>query len=99
MADCHLAPQQIPVRPASPLPPNVPTGPRNQNRYKDRDGNAPAVEGLDYGGGVQGLADVDDRINRYVVPLFFSWRNAQNLFMRKRRASPGQEDGRSLKRR
>ncbi|KAF8915058.1 hypothetical protein CPB85DRAFT_1295513 [Mucidula mucida] len=39
------------VRPASPLPPNVPTGPRNQNKYKDRDGNAPAVDGLDYGGG------------------------------------------------
>ncbi|KAI0323063.1 hypothetical protein OF83DRAFT_1160849 [Amylostereum chailletii] len=41
----------IPIRPASPLPPNVPTGPRNQNKYKDRDNNAPAVEGLDYGGG------------------------------------------------
>lgn len=41
---------QGPARPASPLPPGVPTGPRNQNRYKDRDGNAPAVEGLDYGG-------------------------------------------------
>jgi pre-mRNA 3'-end-processing factor FIP1 len=27
----------IPVRPASPLPPGVPTGPRNQNKYKDRD--------------------------------------------------------------
>lgn len=40
-----------PVRPASPLPPNVPTGPRNQNKYRDRDGNAPAVDGLDYGGG------------------------------------------------
>lgn len=38
------------ARPASPLPPNVPTGPRNQNKYKDRDGNAPAVDGLDYGG-------------------------------------------------
>ena len=41
----------IPVRSASPLPPGVPTGPRNQNKYKDRDGNAPAVDGLDYGGG------------------------------------------------
>ncbi|KAH8110680.1 hypothetical protein DFH11DRAFT_760107 [Phellopilus nigrolimitatus] len=41
----------LPVRPASPLPPNVPTGPRNPgNRYKDRDNNAPAVDGLDYGG-------------------------------------------------
>lgn len=42
----------IPVRPASPLPPNVPTGPRNKNKYKDIDNNsAPAVDGLDYGGG------------------------------------------------
>lgn len=39
------------MRPASPLPPNVPTGPRNKNKYKDIDGSAPAVEGLDYGGG------------------------------------------------
>ena len=44
----HPAP---PARPASPLPPNVPTGPRNQNKYKDRDNNAQAVDGLDYGGG------------------------------------------------
>ena len=41
----------MPVRPASPLPPNVPTGPRNKNKYKDIDGSAPAVDGLDYGGG------------------------------------------------
>ncbi|KAI9445402.1 hypothetical protein H4582DRAFT_2125721 [Lactarius indigo] len=40
-----------PARSASPLPPNVPTGPRNQNKYKDRDNNAQAVDGLDYGGG------------------------------------------------
>lgn len=46
-----VAPPTAPARPASPLPPNVPTGPRNQNKYKDRDGNAPAVDGLDYGGG------------------------------------------------
>lgn len=61
------APPSIPVRPASPLPPGVPTGPRNQNRYKDRDGNAPAVDGLDYGG-TQGAGSVeDDRGNaRYV---------------------------------
>jgi pre-mRNA 3'-end-processing factor FIP1 len=43
-----------PIRPASPLPPGVPTGPRNANKYKDRDNNAPAVEGLDYGGGAAG---------------------------------------------
>lgn len=43
------APQK---RAVSPLPPNVPTGPKNPgNRYKDRDNNAPAVDGLDYGGG------------------------------------------------
>lgn len=46
-----------PARPASPLPPNVPTGPRNQNKYKDRDNNAQAVDGLDYGGG--GFGGVD----------------------------------------
>lgn len=45
---------QLPVRPASPLPPNVPTGPRNPGRYKDRDNNTPAVDGLDYGGNKDG---------------------------------------------
>jgi len=62
-----------PVRPASPLPPNVPTGPRNQNKYKDRDNNAQAVDGLDYGGGGFGVidrgsttpvTDYDDRTGR-----------------------------------
>ncbi|KAI0286834.1 hypothetical protein BGY98DRAFT_1104932 [Russula aff. rugulosa BPL654] len=68
----HPAP---PVRPASPLPPNVPTGPRNQNKYKDRDNNAQAVDGLDYGGGAAGgfggvdrgsmtPVDFDDRTGR-----------------------------------
>ena len=42
---------QTPIRSASPLPPNVPTGPRNQNKYKDRDGLTANVDGLDYGGG------------------------------------------------
>lgn len=51
-----LVPPPAPVRPASPLPPGVPTGPRNQNKYKDRDGNAPAVDGLDYGGGKEGMS-------------------------------------------
>lgn len=46
----RIVPPPAPVRPASPLPPGVPTGPRNQNKYKDRDNNAPAVDGLDYGG-------------------------------------------------
>ncbi|KAJ8084762.1 cleavage polyadenylation factor subunit fip1 [Marasmius tenuissimus] len=53
-----------PARPASPLPPNVPTGPRNQNKYKDRDGNAPAVDGLDYGGDRDRDRDSRDREHR-----------------------------------
>lgn len=59
-----------PVRPASPLPPGVPTGPRNQNRYKDRDNNAPAVEGLDYGGTIKDVGgrtpsgEPEDRLGR-----------------------------------
>lgn len=49
-----VGPHPVPGRPVSPLPKNVPTGPRNPgNKYKDRDNNAPAVEGLDYGGGVK----------------------------------------------
>ncbi|KAL1739016.1 Fip1 motif-domain-containing protein, partial [Schizophyllum fasciatum] len=47
----HTAVPTPPVRSTSPLPPNVPTGPRNQNKYKDRDNNAQSVDGLDYGGG------------------------------------------------
>ncbi|TFK56887.1 Fip1-domain-containing protein [Heliocybe sulcata] len=76
--------QALPVRPASPLPPNVPTGPRNQ-KYRDKDANAPAVDGLDYGGGGGGAhrdnaTPDDDRSSR------------------KRRGSPNGED-RSSKRR
>ncbi|KAI6048026.1 Fip1 motif-domain-containing protein [Pisolithus marmoratus] len=77
-----------PVRPASPLPPGVPTGPRNQNRYKDRDGNAPAVEGLDYGGtakdggGRTPSGEPEDRGHS-----------------RKRRSSPSLDDTRGTKRR
>lgn len=67
-----------PVRPASPLPPNVPTGPRNQNKYKDRDGNAPAVDGLDYGGGKDLMGrrtpsgEPEERISRYVTFVFLA---------------------------
>ena len=51
LTEMLLVAQQLPIRPASPLPPNVPTGPRNPgNRYKDRDNNSPDVGGLDYGG-------------------------------------------------
>lgn len=42
----------LPKRPVSPLPPNVPTGPKNPgNKYRDRDNNAQTMDGLDYGGG------------------------------------------------
>ncbi|KAL4253602.1 FIP1 family protein [Abortiporus biennis] len=77
----------LPIRPSSPLPPNVPTGPRNKNKYKDVDGSAPAVEGLDYGGGSstkesgRGTPDYDERSSR------------------KRRNSPSVDDGRGSKRR
>ncbi|KAJ7750208.1 hypothetical protein B0H16DRAFT_1549850 [Mycena metata] len=72
-----------PVRPTSPLPPNVPTGPRNQNKYKDRDNNAPAVDGLDYGGGKEGRTTSGEPEER----------------SRKRRSSPGLDDVRGSKRR
>ncbi|KAF8079113.1 hypothetical protein FPV67DRAFT_1604394 [Lyophyllum atratum] len=85
-------PPPVPVRPASPLPPGVPTGPRNQNKYKDRDGNAPAVDGLDYGGtnkdiGRTPSGEPEDRISR------------QMYVHRKRRSSPGLDDSRGSKRR
>ena len=64
----------------------MPTGPRNQNKYKDRDNNAQAVDGLDYGGGGFGAVDrgsvtpgveFDDRNGRYVERVCFS--SIQNL--------------------
>ncbi|RDB29140.1 Pre-mRNA polyadenylation factor fip1 [Hypsizygus marmoreus] len=81
-------PPPVPVRPASPLPPGVPTGPRNQNKYKDRDGNAPAVEGLDYGGTVKDLGGRTP-----------SGEPEERSMSRKRRSSPGLDDSRSSKRR
>ncbi|RPD64624.1 Fip1-domain-containing protein [Lentinus tigrinus ALCF2SS1-6] len=100
-----------PVRPASPLPPNVPTGPRNKNKYKDIDGSAPAVDGLDYGGGGGGgerdrserserseRSDRDhkDRKDRGTPDL-----DERDRSSRKRRGSPGEreESSRSSKRR
>ncbi|KAF8845989.1 Fip1-domain-containing protein [Paxillus ammoniavirescens] len=83
-----LRPPPGPPRPASPLPPGVPTGPRNQNRYKDRDGNAPAVEGLDYGGTAK---DGGAR-----TPSGEPEDRGQS---RKRRMSPGLDDTRGSKRR
>ncbi|KAF9535735.1 hypothetical protein CPB83DRAFT_865903 [Crepidotus variabilis] len=82
------APPTAPARPASPLPPNVPTGPRNQNKYKDRDGNAPAVDGLDYGGG----RDAPSRRTSSGEP-------EERVSSRKRRSSPGLDDIRGSKRR
>ncbi|TFK89871.1 hypothetical protein K466DRAFT_6949 [Polyporus arcularius HHB13444] len=99
----------VPVRPASPLPPNVPTGPRNKNKYKDIDGSAPAVDGLDYGGGGGGGADKDrsDRSER--SERDHKDRKAggtpdvdeRDSRSRKRRGSPGEreESSRSSKRR
>jgi hypothetical protein len=55
------------ARPASPLPPGVPTGPRNQNKYKDRDNNAPAVDGLDYGGTPRYSSGEPEERSRYVI--------------------------------
>ena len=51
MSHYHFLAGQTTIRSTSPLPPNVPTGPRNQNKYKDRDGLTANVDGLDYGGG------------------------------------------------
>ncbi|EDR15306.1 uncharacterized protein LACBIDRAFT_301408 [Laccaria bicolor S238N-H82] len=79
------APPPVPVRPASPLPPGVPTGPRNQNKYKDRDGNAPAVDGLDYGGGKESRR----------TP---SGEPEERSSSRKRRSSPGLDDRGSKRR-
>ncbi|KAF7303069.1 hypothetical protein MKEN_01270400 [Mycena kentingensis (nom. inval.)] len=72
-----------PARPISPLPANVPTGPRNQNKYKDRDGNAAAVDGLDYGGGKDARTSSGEPEDRG----------------RKRRSSPSLDDRRESKRR
>ncbi|KAL1713697.1 hypothetical protein EV715DRAFT_295829 [Schizophyllum commune] len=62
-----------PVRSTSPLPPNVPTGPRNQNKYKDRDNNAQSVDGLDYGGGASARTqsrEPDERAKRRASPNY-----------------------------
>jgi len=78
----------LPIRPSSPLPPNVPTGPRNKNKYRDIDGSAPAVEGLDYGGG-GGTKEP----GRGTPPEY------EERSSRKRRNSPSVDDGRGSKRR
>lgn len=96
----------LPVRPASPLPPNVPTGPRNKNKYKDIDGSAPAVDGLDYGGGGGGMKEGgrgtpdDERNSRFVLMTADASALAHKMVTcRKRRSSPIGDEGRSSKRR
>ena len=98
---------QGPARPASPLPPGVPTGPRNQNRYKDRDGNAPAVEGLDYGGTAKDSStrtpsrEPEDRGHgRWVLDRDSNvGLLSDDVRIRKRRISPNVDDSRGSKRR
>ncbi|KAI0652565.1 hypothetical protein C8Q79DRAFT_938290 [Trametes meyenii] len=97
----------IPVRPASPLPPNVPTGPRNKNKYKDIDGSAPAVDGLDYGGGGGGGNGNGEREREREREHSRSERkergtpdvDERDRSSRKRRGSPDREESRSSKRR
>ncbi|KAI0640126.1 hypothetical protein C8Q77DRAFT_1153018 [Trametes polyzona] len=96
----------IPVRPASPLPPNVPTGPRNKNKYKDIDGSAPAVDGLDYGGGGGGSGGSGEREREREREHSRSERKERGTpdedrdrSSRKRRGSPDREESRSSKRR
>ncbi|CAG8626135.1 1982_t:CDS:2, partial [Acaulospora colombiana] len=86
-------------RAASPLPPNVPTGPRNQHRYKDRDTGVPTSEPLDYGGDggakplEKGLRDEFGRdIDRG------SKDDDPSKSTRKRRGSPPEDIGRSKRR-
>jgi len=76
----------VPPRAASPLPPNVPTGPRSQTRYKDKDGNGQGQENLDYGShGKDYHRDYDD--------------DRGNSRSRKRRASPSDDYSSRSKRR
>ncbi|KAI0724775.1 hypothetical protein C8Q72DRAFT_889633 [Fomitopsis betulina] len=84
---------RVPVRPASPLPPNVPTGPRNKTKYRDIDGSAPAVDGLDYGGGGGGSSRDDRGERSRGTP------DDERSSSRKRRSSPGLDDRRESKRR
>ncbi|KIK70448.1 hypothetical protein GYMLUDRAFT_234912 [Collybiopsis luxurians FD-317 M1] len=93
------------ARPASPLPPNVPTGPRNQNKYKDRDGNAPAVDGLDYGGDRAAArtpsGDSDERSSSrlvFALPASSTFAFTFPSPPRKRRGSPSMDDRGSKRR-
>lgn len=91
-----IAPPTAP-RAASPLPPNVPTGPRNQHRYKDRDTGAPTSEPLDYGGDARGSADKPLR-DEFGRDIERPGKDDDPKSGRKRRGSPPEDVGR-LKRR
>ncbi|PVG00929.1 hypothetical protein CPB86DRAFT_754018 [Serendipita vermifera] len=86
-------------RAASPLPPNVPTGPRNQHRYKDRDTGVPTSEPLDYGGDVSGKSSekgLRDEFGRDIDRT--SKDDDPSKSGRKRRGSPPEDIGRSKRR-
>lgn len=86
-------------RAASPLPPNVPTGPRNQHRYKDRDTGAPTSEPLDYGGDAAGGGKdrpLRDEFGRDIERG--SKDDESSKSSRKRRGSPPDDSGRSKRR-
>ncbi|KIM32281.1 hypothetical protein M408DRAFT_216256 [Serendipita vermifera MAFF 305830] len=87
-------------RAASPLPPNVPTGPRNQHRYKDRDTGAPTSEPLDYGGEAGGSGSKDRPLrDEFGRDIDRSSKDDDSKSSRKRRGSPPEDGGRSSKRR
>lgn len=74
-----------PARPISPLPANVPTGPRSQNKYKDKDRDVGhAGESLDYGGGKDRESPVEEK--------------GESGRGRKRRGSPSYDDRGSKRR-
>lgn len=87
-----LAPPTGP-RAASPLPPNVPTGPRGQHRYKDRDTGAPGSEPLDYGGDGYSRSSDRGRGDEFGRDMDRS-RDDDSKSGKRRRASPAEDSGR-----
>lgn len=87
------------------MPPNVPTGPRNQHRYKDRDTGGPSSENLDYGGDAGGRYGGDDRGKEKALRDEFGRDIDRERSLKdddgrpkKRRASPPDDPGRSKRR-
>ncbi|KAG8822293.1 cleavage polyadenylation factor subunit fip1 [Serendipita sp. 401] len=96
----EIAPPTGP-RAASPLPPNVPTGPRNQHRYKDRDTGAPSTEPLDYGadaGSKSSDRTTRDEFGRDIDRSSKDRDDDSSKSGRKRRGSPPDDTGRSKRR-